>query len=179
MKKLIALFIASMLGLTIAACNFSPIEGNDATVMPDSIKVASEEIRTYYEMFPFVRTKRILYYELSGVYLDLVPEDECDELLRQLDSDAEPLEMTLITFIKHFNIPREDFEKALEKEREWSIRNEIDLSSEAYELPNVDILYTFANEIIDAYYRIEHPVAPKSGSYTTYESYEEYLRANP
>ncbi len=47
------------------------------------------------------------------------------------------------------------------------------------EFPNPSILYTFDNEIINAYYRRENPVVPDWSKVTVYESYAEYKEANP
>ena len=100
------------------------------------------------------------------------------------DRFAESDEMNLVAVIKHCGITKNDLVEAIEKdkqlllrqnaEREWA--NEFD--HEMWELPNPDIIYTFDNEIINAYYRRENPVAPEPGTYKTYESYEEYKKAN-
>ena len=62
-------------------------------------------------------------------------------------------EMYLVSFIKHFNIPREEFDKAV---KEYiSHRTTEELKKEFWEAPNADIIYTFDNEIINEYYRYE------------------------
>lgn len=65
--------------------------------------------------------------------------------------------MYLVSFVKHFKIPREDFEKCVENIRqtyEWfHDTHGDDISDEIHELPNADIIYTFDNEIINNYYR--------------------------
>ena len=94
--------------------------------------------------------------------------------------------MHMAAVIKHFNISREDVERELEASKistlaqpeTYNVKaNETD--KEGRELFNPDIIYTFDNEIINAYYRRENPVVPEAGTYKTYESYEEYRQANP
>jgi len=92
---------------------------------------------------------------------------------------AENPEMALISFIKHYKIKKDNFVEALQQEYEWHMTDKFyDIYAEDFELPNADIIYTFDNEIINAYYRRENPVAPEPGTYRTYGSYEEYLKAN-
>ena len=62
-------------------------------------------------------------------------------------------EMFLVSIIKRYNIPREDFDRALEKY--LSMRTPHELKTEFWEAPNGDIIYTFDNEIINEYYRYE------------------------
>ena len=92
-------------------------------------------------------------------------------------------EMDLVAVIKYCEIPKEDFLIALEDGMRWALTlrdyDDIAFDKEDAEFPNLGIIYTFDNEIINAYYRRENPVVPEPGTYTTYESYEEYLRANP
>lgn len=88
-------------------------------------------------------------------------------------------EMFSVVLIKKYNITKEVFEELIRKEAEDRIRHGADLSTEDYELPNADILYTFDNEIIDAYYRRENPVEPDWEQVKVYESYSAYLEENP
>jgi len=89
----------------------------------------------------------------------------------------EPSECWYVTVIKQYHIPKEQFETAVQIEAERRIQWGYDLSEEENELPNADIIYSFDNEIINAYYRRENPVVPEPGTYATYGSYEEYLKA--
>jgi len=84
--------------------------------------------------------------------------------------------MALVSFIKHYKIEKDDFVEAVQREYEWALDSGCSIYNEDCELPNADIIYTFDNEVINAYYRRENPVVPDE--YRTYESYEEYLRAN-
>ena len=71
-----------------------------------------------------------------------------------------PPEMFLVTLIKQYDVPKEKFEEAIQKTAERLLAEGRDLTQEEYELPNADIIYTFDNEIIDAFYRRENPVTP-------------------
>lgn len=93
---------------------------------------------------------------------NLVDSDEwnqwcTDVILPHIENNVEPQEMYLVSFVKHFKISREDFEAACEKKRlrfeELHNVNGHDISDEAHEIPNADIIYTFDNEIINEYYR--------------------------
>jgi len=104
--------------------------------------------------FCFKPTKRRIYYKIPGTILDLVPESAIIELFeKDKDIYTERDEMALVTLVKYCDIPKEDFERAVEKMREWSLSSGVDLSLEDNELPNADIIYTFDNEIINEYYR--------------------------
>jgi len=90
--------------------------------------------------------------------------------------------MDTVTFIKYCHISKDDFAVALEKaKRHWLAYkiSEIEFDHEEWELPNADIIYTFDNEIINAYYRRENPVEPDWAQVKTYESYSAYLAKNP
>ena len=62
--------------------------------------------------------------------------------------------MLLAAFIKHFDIPRDAFEQAVEYYKSAVVLFGYDLTDEEFEAPNVDILYTFDNVLINEYYRL-------------------------
>ena len=94
-----------------------------------------------------------------------------------------PSEMRVVTFIKKFKIPKDafvtDLEKQIEIEREIALSMGEDLDVEFREPYNPDIIYTFDNEVINAYYRRENPVVPDWTKVKTYETYAAYLKENP
>jgi len=63
--------------------------------------------------------------------------------------------MPLMHFVQHFNIPREDFDAAVEELRRIRTAAGLDLSDELHELPNADIIFSFDNNIIRYFYRRE------------------------
>ena len=103
----------------------------------------------------FQRHYRLIYYRLPSPIDNLAGQegwDFLDEISREYNG-KELSEMLLVSYIKRFKIPKETVEKAINERREYflSIGNDIDY--EEYELPNVDIIYTFDNDIINEYYR--------------------------
>ncbi|MDR2687449.1 MAG: hypothetical protein LBB75_06830, partial [Oscillospiraceae bacterium] len=83
------------------------------------------------------------------------------------------------TLIKRYDVPKGKFEEAIQKAAKRYVVEGHNLTQEAWELPNPDILYTFDNEIINAYYRRENLVEPDWATLKTYESYSAFLAANP
>jgi len=149
--------------------------------MPDSIKLNPSEAycddgHSYYKC-----SYRRVYYSLpfsppdSGLTWDEVNE-YMNSVSRALDGN-EPEEMIVVTFIKHFKMPKGQFVELIKKEIRYSASAGIDLLLEQNELPNPDIIYTFDNEIINAYYRRENPVTPDWDKVVVYESYGDYLAA--
>ena len=109
---------------------------------------------------------RGIYFAGFGPLYHILPENPWDSWEYEWEEtynrkSALVPEMLMVYLIKRYKIPKEAFKEAVREEAEFRIRNRYDLSDEKYELPNADILYTFDNEIIDAYYRRENPVAPE------------------
>ncbi len=110
---------------------------------------------------------RYMYYSLTYPHAQLVEDKEAydkwyDEIVVTDDMD----EMLLVSFVKQFNIPKEDFEKANE---EWikfitEVRGRTPVTppfdtaheAELCEVPNADVIYTFDNEFIKEYYKREN-----------------------
>ncbi len=112
--------------------------------------------------YAFNRKYRIAYYQIWGEFTELLSEEEYQDYMEWVDKKAKQEgygefqnEMLLVSFIKRYNIPREEFNQAVEKYIENSKAAKCDLSAEPYEVPNGDIIYTFDNEIINSYYRYE------------------------
>jgi len=157
------------------------------TFLPDEIVLNPDTGGYLSDSTEYIAKYRMAYYGTPW----WVPSDSTKtiEILNILNERhygterfVETDEMDTVAYVKYCEIPREDFEAALEKHKvDWLTSDhggEIIFDDEWYELPNPDIIYTFDNEIINAYYRRENPVVPEPGTYRTYESYEEYLRAN-
>jgi len=201
MKKIFACAIFIILLIGLAACNVEPeIEAEETTTMiestaeqmatqpivlpdpdkPEEIELTPEYYLSQYEYTP---TMRHVYCLLPNYVMALCPPGTYDELFGKNDG-KEPIEMSVVRLVKHCNITLADFKEAFEKEQESYILRGADVMHEDNELPNPDIVYTFDNEIINAYYRRENPVAPDwiLGDDTqkpTYESYSAFLEANP
>ena len=98
---------------------------------------------------------RFAFYNLPGQIRSLVSNEEANHWFRNIYAN-ESLETSIVmSFVQYFNIPREDFEGAVERLKKARISFGSDLTDEYFELPNADIIYTFDNEIIRFFYRRE------------------------
>lgn len=108
--------------------------------------------------YGFVRPYRSLYYSMPGVFLELLTDEQLKDYYYIWDepqSGTNLTEMLLVSFVKRYNIPREEFEKAVEKYiSNHGLRTSTMLHEDS-EIPNTDVIYTFDNELINYYYRFE------------------------
>ncbi len=109
--------------------------------------------------YNFDRNYRLIYYRIQGEFFELLSEEEETECSDWLSKNSEETnygefrnEMLLVSFVKKFNISREEFDSAVEELRK---HDEGLTQYEEYEIPNADIIYTFDNAIINEYYRYE------------------------
>lgn len=112
------------------------------------------------DMFDFERKYRQTYYTISGSFIDLLSDEEKVDFYAWIGEDSKENnygeyreEMMLVSFVKRYNISREEFDRAVE--RDISLTSPESLKMETREPPNADIIYTFDNEIINEYYRYE------------------------
>lgn len=124
---------------------------------PGSIILQDQEDDDY----DFQRKYRITYYRVWGEYMALLNDEERVDAGNWFQQESEQTkygelqeEMMLVSFIKRYNIKREEFDLATaEFEAYWGSKGYTNW--EEYEVPNGDIIYTFDNEIINYYYRYE------------------------
>ncbi len=144
---------------------------------------------------PYTTKYRRIYYTYGSSGLDvyfanLVSDEEYDEWMKQYYSKqppndgifevgekiTEPTRMKIVDFVMYFDIPRDVFEEAnntrcheMIKWGDVPVMNPKDYKEqEEFEVYNVDIIYTFDDKIINAYYeRGEYP----------FDTEEEYLEA--
>ncbi len=125
--------------------------------VPGSIILGPEE--GAIAPFGFERHYRNIFYTIPGVYMDLVPGDKLMTWTQELESNhssnVEPSEMLLVRFVEEFEISREAFEEVTSKLSNYYSENAIDSQHETNEVPNVDVIYSFDNQIIKDYYRYE------------------------
>lgn len=113
---------------------------------------------------------RYNYYHVPYQFVELVGKDNYFEWYNSLDRTNfySRDEMLIVSFIKNFNIDREDFDRANEKNADVYIElgiepiyppykypvdyMEYSYNNESYEIYNADIIYTFDNELINEYY---------------------------
>ena len=137
--------------------NLDPVTGLPIGV-PEGFVFAPQDAG---EITPRDRKYRVCYYQALGPFASLGADrpDEKSAILNERWEDAKQGiyrdEMWLVSIIKGLNIPREEFDQAVAK---YLLQHDPEnLMTEYYEIPNGDIIYTFDNEIINAYYRYEEP----------------------
>lgn len=155
---------------------------------------AGGDIDNYID--PYKTKYRRIYYSggssgLNTFFGNLVSNEEYDEwmnqyyakhptgdgMFREGEKIVEPTRMKIVDFVMYFDIPRDVFEEAnntwchsrMIKWGDVPVMNPKDYKEqEDFEVYNVDIIYTFDDEIINAYYeRGEYP----------FDTEEEYLEA--
>lgn len=130
---------------------------NSLTVYSDEEALEKIPFRT-----TFLPTYRAIYYWEPTFLSDLVNREDFNSwykevVLPNIENNTEPQEMYTVSFVKYFQISKDDFDKACEARK---LRFEYlhdtyghDISLEGAETPNSDIIYTFDNKIINAYFR--------------------------
>lgn len=180
------------------------------TYMPKDIKLLPDEHfydQDIYELGIGLRKYRVAYYDIPSGFFNLLRYIDIEDVpyigtvydIERMNRGPNGewvesnLGMKIVLYLKHYNIPKENYIRAIEDEQQYRLKshhetNEIYgelpleigvLDGEEAEFPNPDIIYTFDNEIINAYYRRVNPVEPDWTKLKTYESYEAYLEENP
>ena len=146
-------------------------------VMPETLPVYEEgsiRLANEFANAPDGRKKRGIYYKYGCAYVDEFmelpdfPGTDQDKIdisrdMSRMDKEINPEEneideMYMVTLIKRYNIPREVMEQAVERYYNGTYREEFEdpermRTHEWGELPNLDIIYTLDNDIINEYYR--------------------------
>jgi hypothetical protein len=131
-------------------------------VPPESVELDPGEEYCDEDAAYFKRHYRMIYYAIPSP-IDQLAEEGVPEFFEKISTEAdgkEINEMLIVTFVKKIDISKTDFEKALTEVAEIYEISGFDVTQEAFEISNADIIYTFDNDIINAYYRRENPVAP-------------------
>jgi len=144
-------------------------------------KVIKPDPNGYQGEVDYEPTYRAIYGLIPYFLVEYVGSEEFEEWEKNIVHSPveERHEMLIAKMAKDFNIPKEDFVEIYRRDVERHLRNGWSIYNEADEIPNANIIYTFDNEIINAYYRRENPVAPDWSKTATYESYAAYQEANP
>lgn len=153
-----------------------PTGGEDSTSVQESAAplpgpTQPEDIKLYplgKNFFSFGDPSyRLVYYAWPTYVSQLAWERDSQEGLlgwawgRLLPKDEEPQEMHIVNYLKTYNIPKEEFVEAVEEEKARLLQMGCDITSEEFELPDPDIIYTFDNDIINDYYkRGQQPADP-------------------
>lgn len=133
-------------------------EASDPDTLPEYVPGSLKLDPRRTDEFPFERKYRLLFYFIPGTFSELLSSEQYKDFQDYLyvynnehGYGKTQEEMTLVMMIKRYDIPKEDFDKAVAKYASivGTVQHEFD------EVPNSDILYTFDNEIINHYYRYE------------------------
>lgn len=191
MKKKLLTLLLSLLFL-LSACQGKPepeittttenqTTSISSTTIMEQITVAPELIQQIEGGYGHSIEKRYCYIANFWEAHDVFPPAAFDMLVDEYGRSLRdhPPEMYFATLIKRYDVPKGKFEEAIQKAAKRYVVEGHNLTQEAWELPNPDILYTFDNEIINAYYRRENLVEPDWATLKTYESYSAFLAANP
>ena len=126
--------------------------------VPGSIELLSRDD----DDLPEGRKYRWLYYSIKYEYVRILSDEQRTDwydfqkkVAELTDYGKNREEMSLVTMIKRYNIPRETFQKAINSYVEMGEKLGYDFWHEEFEVPNLDIIYTFDNEIINRFYRYE------------------------
>ncbi|HPT78188.1 MAG TPA: hypothetical protein PK830_03670 [Candidatus Atribacteria bacterium] len=137
------------------AVTFHPKYGKLPVYQPGSFKLDPQDDDEYFAGRKYRKIYYILWGEFTAGLLNEEQWSEYDEWFEEEISGGEREEMLLVSFIKHFNITREQFDSAVEEFTKRNTEAGWDMTREENEVPNGDIIYTFDNKIINEYYRYE------------------------
>lgn len=112
--------------------------------------------------FSFERKYRYLYYSYRIKFETLLSAEQkadwrefhSEDVKRNNYGELQE-EMLLVTMIKRYNIPKEAFQSVVDYYIQLCQKLDQDMLHEEYEIPHVDVIYTFDNEIINRFYRYE------------------------
>ena len=152
-----------------------PSIGSFPRIAPETITETDDPF--FYES-DYKMIYRRIFYRIPWEVYELAVSDRINP------NPLETNEMALVSFIRHHDISRMDFGTAVQRMYERALEIGVDISEEGNELPCPDIIFTFDNEIINAFYRRENPVAPdwwplgEADGVRTFESYSAFRAAN-
>ena len=172
MKKLLSLSIIIVLVLLTVACNKVPVNNEfiketgtvQSDISTDLYVENTQEPQPPANNNSDVgggiiesRKYRQCYYDVPYDFIILVGEEEYEKWYDET-YEFNPDKSQIVPFIQYFNISKEDFEKTnLQMAKSFAEFNPtmrpMDYENQqTYEIYNADILYTFDDEIINAYY---------------------------
>ncbi len=193
-KSAIALFLILGLCLTFVGCTNSnepditiPSASDNSDTNPQSSspeETSSTNLTPVGESDDYFGIRkykyRYNYYRITAPFVDIVGDKAYDEWIESNPSltTKDLDEMLIVSYIKHFNITREQFDEAnrnrekLFEENNWTMlvypfENTDGIYSyddELYEIYNADIIYTFDNDIINEYYARPPEVIIENGT---------------
>jgi hypothetical protein len=169
--------------------------GTDKPITLDKVSINFPEeftVRTGEQDadYAFQRQYRSSFYgtsianNISSVSSEALSEWGFNEL--ESNNGIEPTEPRVLSFIKKFDVPFDEFERETKTTYLFYLEMGINLNDEDYELPNPELLYTFDLERINAYYSLnpeQHANALQwlekwLQTNQPYETYSAYKKAN-
>ena len=110
------------------------------------------------ETHPSMGRHRSIYYNISGHFADIVGREKYFKWAEEYDIQSDDWhDMEMMLFVQHFNITREQFDKANEKRKQQMIEDGRFGDGNIGEIYNADIIYTFDAKLISDYYSIDRP----------------------
>jgi len=148
--KLTTITILALILLVGCGVNIATLD------IPDSVYQDSEETAIGGD-WDDLGAYRPIYYVMGKPFLDIVGRDAYFEWdLSRSNEDIEN-ECVAVTFIKEFDVSKEDFAKANEELRQiWLSTGSSPEISSSYEVYPVDLIYTFDNDAINEYFLWEN-----------------------
>lgn len=135
----------------------------------------AQQIKRFHRQYPYSdefsgfgydRSYRLLYYTVPDAFKSLVSAEEYLEWLQVWREEngipatgemtADPQEMALVSFLRYFSIDKETAEEtARQMQESFAATDSFNQYTELGEVPDIDLLYAFDNEKINAYYRYD------------------------
>jgi len=107
-----------------------------------------------------IRKFRPRFYDMALPFAELVGLEVFDDWLMSRSDEERENENVAVSFIRDFNISREDFTRANEELRQlWASHGALPTDSDSFELYPVDLIFTFDNERINRYFLRENSAA--------------------
>ena len=99
------------------------------------------------------------FYQLTAHFSELVGREVSLIWQRSRSNEQYHNEAVVISFVREFNISREDFERANEEFARWiESTNRTPNTSAQSEIYNVDLIFSFDNERINEFFRWENSI---------------------
>ncbi|MGN0543525.1 MAG: hypothetical protein ACI4JG_08765 [Acutalibacteraceae bacterium] len=181
MKRIFAVIMSLALIMSIAACGKNAKNNESSTTAMQttqetenstqaadkneeaSVNICGEVENLYCEGDLGLLKYRMDYYDIPAPFAKIIDSEVFEPWYEKVvkENPNETNQMVMKRFIEHFNVSREDFDRA---NLEWAkiivkdfkgepMMNPQDFSNqETDEVYNADILYTFDDEIINNYY---------------------------
>jgi hypothetical protein len=165
MKKIIIAMLMSLILLAGCGTNSAaPDIPEDDLILVETTSFTEDPNSGYGGGFD-IGTYRLIYYNLPGYFADLVGRDVCNAWDSARSREERDNECIAVSFIRDFNISKEDFIKANEEIVQiWAEFEAFPGESSSFELYPIDLIFTFDNERINYYFLWENsPVAKEFG----------------